>query len=180
MMTPEKTAELVQKTLEGDRSAFVELVKEHRGVVFAIARQHTRYGSQIEDAAQEAFLRAYRDLRKLRRPALFGKWLYGVALNVAREQARAVKPSVPLESIPEPAAEKTDPGEEQKKERLVAMVADLPDKYRVPLTMHYAGKLKYEEIGQSLGIVVSTARSLVHRARAMLRERLEKETGGRE
>lgn len=170
------TAELVRKALDGDRSAFAELVATHQNAVFALACQHAPDRTEAEDITQEAFLRAYRDLRKLRKLERFTAWVYGIALNVAREQTRKAKPLIPLESIPEPPAPAANNEAQRKEQRLFALVAALPAKYRVPLTMRYVQALAYNAIGEALGVAEPTARSLVHRARAMLLERMERET----
>ena len=169
-----RTVELVRSARDGDRSAFAELVAAHQNAVFALACQHAPDRTEAEDITQETFLRAYRDLRKLRRPERFTAWVYGIALNVARERNRKARPLVPLESIPEPEAPAANNEGQRKEQRLLALVAELPDKYRVPLAMRYAQALAYDAIGKALGVAEPTARSLVHRARAMLREQMER------
>lgn len=176
MTTPRECAELVQLALAGRKDAFVWLVELYQNVVYGLAYQNAPNPSDAEDIAQEAFLRAYRDLRKLRKPDRFGQWVCGIAVNVAREKTRARRITVPLDSIPEPAAENpTEPREEET--RLLAKVAALPEKYRVPLTLHYAGNMKYREIGRTIGISDITARSRVHRARAMLKAMMDSDAG---
>ena len=167
----EQTEQLVRSALAGDSDAFTQLITMYQKVVFALAYQRYLDRNEAEDIAQDTFLRAYRDLRRLRKPALFGKWLYGIALNVIRERYRKRKPTVPLESIPEPAAAPPPPPDDAERQRqLLAAVAELPPLYRVPLTLHYAQGLGYRRIGEQLGITESSARSRVHRARALLRD----------
>ena len=170
--------QLVQRTLAGEKDAFAELVKAHENLAFSLAYQHLRNQSDAEDIAQEAFLRAYRDLHKLRDPALFGKWFCGIVLNVVKEKSRGRKPSVPLHLVGDIAAQQAEPDERAKVDMLLGMIARLSDDYRVPLTLHYVQGLQYREIGDALGISEVTARSRVHRARAMLRKALGAKRGG--
>ena len=137
-------------------------------MVFALAFQHTLHPAEAEDVAQETFLRAFRDLARLRDPNRFPAWLYGIALNVIREFSRGRDTAVPLDFAPEPAAEAPDLEERHRQEAVLAGVARLPEKYRIPLTLHYVDGLPYSEIGLTLDMPETTARSLVHRAREML------------
>jgi len=100
MTAPAEQAELVRLALAGNKDAFVELIELHKDMVFGLAYQNSPDASEAEDTAQEAILRAYRDLRKLRAPERFGQWLYGITINVARERMRTSKLTVPLESAP--------------------------------------------------------------------------------
>ncbi len=164
---PRSDAELVSASVEGDQNAFEGLVNRYQNVVFSLARQRTTDLAQAEDVTQEVFLRAYRDLRKLRSPQKWGKWLYGIALNVTREQARIRRPEVSLESIVEPKAAP----EQRVHRQLLSLIGTLPDKYRLPLTLHYVDTIPYAQIGRMLGIRESSARSRVCRAKAMLRKK---------
>ena len=165
-----RTRDLVERTLAGDKTAFTELVEAHQGMVFSLAYRRAFNHSDVQDIAQEAFLRCYRDLGKLRKPARFASWLYGVVLNVARERGRAQKENVSLESVPEPAYDQSDTTEETASDELLAKVAKLPPEYRIPLTLRYIEDMSYREISEILGIGVSSARSRVHRAKIMLRK----------
>ena len=164
--------QLVDRARVGDKDAFADLVTTHQRIVYALAYQHAFDKQEAEDIAQEAFLRAYRDLRTLRKSDSFTQWLCRITLNVTREKNRARRPFVSLDSLPEMAA-KSDPQEEAEIARLMVMVSDLPEEYRVPLTMRYIEGMSYRDIAEALHIEESSARSRVHRARAMLREQTD-------
>jgi RNA polymerase sigma-70 factor (ECF subfamily) len=169
-MKKETDGELVGMVLDGKREAFSELIRRYQNGIFSLGYQKTFNRTDAEDVAQEAFLRAYRDLKKLRKPELWGRWLYGIALNISREMGRARKPTSPLESFMEPPA---PPTKDERIEELLAVVGSLPDKYRLPLTLHYVENYSYREIAEKLGLEESTARSQVHRAKAMVRQGLQ-------
>jgi RNA polymerase sigma-70 factor (ECF subfamily) len=84
-------AELVAQTLAGDRAAFGHLYDRYARLVRAVALDATRDWQSVPDVAQEAFLRAYRNLGRLREPARFGAWLVGIARRVADERRRAAR-----------------------------------------------------------------------------------------
>ncbi|MFC1461379.1 RNA polymerase sigma factor [Verrucomicrobiota bacterium] len=166
--------ELVGLALAGDASAFERLVENTQDVVFGLAYQQTRNRADAEDVAQETFCRAYRNLKKLRRPGSFAKWVCGIAVNVAKQHARRRKPTVPLDFIGAPASGEESTEEQTDADMILEMVAKLPAKYRIPLTLRYVKGLNYGQIGEALGVVTVTARSHVHRARAMIRDMLDR------
>ncbi len=168
-MSAQDDSNLVRLVLEGNTESFVEIVRRYQNAVFSLAYQRTLNRADAEDVAQEAFLRAYRDLRKLRKTELFGRWLYGIALNVCRERVRARRPEVTLEAIAEPIARPED----RLRGDLLAMVGSLPDKYRLPITMHFVDGLGHREISKILNLRESTVRSRVHRAKVMLRKKAD-------
>ncbi len=170
-MNHDKVAQLVTSTISGDRNAFGELVTAHQNMVAGLAFQHCRNPTQVEDIAQETFFRAYRDLQKLKKPMLFVSWLCSITVNVAREATRKQSRGQQLNEEPSVGPDVAT-GPDDKAVRLLSLVADLPEKYRIPLTLHYVEGLKYAEIAQMLEINESTARSSVHRARLLLRKRL--------
>ena len=165
-MGTQSDADLILLVLEGNTEVFVEIVRKYQNTVFSIAYQRTLNHTDAEDVAQEAFLRAYRDLRKLRNRELFGRWLYGIALNVTRERVRARRPEVTLEAIVEPQARPED----RLSDDLLALVGSLPDKYRLPITMHFVDGLGHRDISRILNLRESTVRSRVHRAKGMLKK----------
>jgi len=175
-MLADHVARLVRRALEGHPDAFAELVASHQSMVVVLARQHTPNWNEAEDIAQEAFLRAYRDLGRLRNPARFSTWLYGITLNAARERVRAQPPTVPIQHVAEGAqgvapVSSPEPTNAEVND-LLKQVAQLPERLRLPLTLHYVDGLKYAEIGEVLGIREIAARSRVHRAKAILQKKL--------
>jgi RNA polymerase sigma-70 factor (ECF subfamily) len=169
--------ELVRRALAGDRGAFGDLVERYERVVGVLAFQKVGNRTDAEDVAQEAFLKAYAALDELKDPERFGSWLYGIvfraAVDVLRRRSRR-GPIVPIEGVDLVAAERTD-GEAARREqaeRVVAAVGELPDKYRLVLTLRYQRMLSYQEIAEHLGEPAGTIANRIHRAANMLRERL--------
>lgn len=169
--------ELVRRSLAGDRGAFGGLVERYERVIGVLAFQKVGNRSDAEDVAQDAFLKAYAALGELKEPDRFGSWLYGIAFRAAvdclrRRQRRG--PAVPLEDV-DPVAETRTDGEVVRRERaegVVRAVGELPDKYRVVLTLRYLNALSYDQIAAHLGEPSGTVANRIHRAANLLREKL--------
>ncbi len=80
--------------------------------------------------------------------------------------------AIPLESVPEPAADNGNPNEQRRAQQVLALVAKLPDKYKLPLTLHYVEGMKHSQIAETLDMPETTVRSLVHRAKAKITKAL--------
>jgi RNA polymerase sigma factor (sigma-70 family) len=190
-----RTSELVSASLRGDGRAFAGLAAEHAARARATAFAVLGDWHEAEDAAQEALLRAYLTLERLREPAAFGAWLAGIALNVARSRARRhdwmprdggarrgrSRPGdwLALEEISggrSPAGAPPSPHDALELAELRAAVAaglaELPPQHAEVLRMHYADDLPVRAIARALGRSEGAVRVRLHRARAALRERL--------
>src|SRR3954467_11730076 len=87
--TPEDDAALAAAAVSGSRTAFSDLVRRHQGVVFRIARRILKDDGEAADAAQEAFLKAFKNLAQFDRSRPFAPWLYRIARNHALDVARS-------------------------------------------------------------------------------------------
>jgi RNA polymerase sigma factor (sigma-70 family) len=169
-------SELVAATLSGDRSAFAVLLDRHADRVRALAaRLLPQYDA--EDVAQEALLQAYLGLRRLRDPARFGSWLYGITANLAKMRLRTLA-AAPIEHSGVQSQAAGEPSPEQRIEtrelaQLVREAVDvLPPLEREALLLRYANGLTSPEIASVLGQQPGTVRVRLHRARRRLRDRL--------
>jgi RNA polymerase sigma-70 factor (ECF subfamily) len=165
-------SELVAATLSGDRSAFALLLDRHADRVRAhAARLLPLY--EAEDVAQEALLQAYLGLGRLRDPARFGSWLYGITANLARMRLRTLA-SAPIEHSGVLSEAVSEPSPEQRLEtREVAQLVReavnvLPPPEKEALLLRYADGLTSPEIASVLGEQPGTVRVRLHRARRRL------------
>ena len=163
-------AAIVGKTLAGDRRAFEALVHRHGRVAYAVAFSQLRNHADAEDAAQEAFLRAYRDLHRLREPARFRPWLVSIARHIGLNQVRTRWREAQL---PRPEHEHMsdlrDEIQGRERERLVhSQVHKLAPEYCEVLTLHYFAGLPTREISGALGISRESVKKRLQRARAAL------------
>jgi RNA polymerase sigma-70 factor (ECF subfamily) len=140
--------------------------------------------AEAQDVAQETFIRAYSNLDQLREPAKFAAWLRRVAFGVSMDWLRAFRPKmfeqldgrVDLDHLEIPDFQPTPAEAAEKRElaeAVLAAVASLPQKYRVPLTMFHLDGLSYKKVADFLDIPLGTAKSLISRAQAKIKAILE-------
>ncbi len=159
-----------------DRRVFARLVREHAGVLPALARRLAGDAAEAEDLVQETYLRAWRGLPRFRAEARFRTWLCRILLNVARDHHRR-RPPVPGAGAP--AREGPDPAEGLARRdllrRVLSAVDALPPRQREALLLRVQGGLSYREIAKVLGIRRGVVREHLVRARKKLLARFAKE-----
>jgi RNA polymerase sigma-70 factor, ECF subfamily len=183
-------ADLISRCQRGDLAAFDRLVNLHADRVFNLTYRMLACRADAEDAAQEAFLRAYTGLRRFRRGAAFSTWLYRIAINVCLDELKRrhnrPQPFTALQheddiagaGLEELAATTAadDPVEivsaHAEKAAVEQALADLPDDQRAVVVMCDLEELTYEEAAVALSTNVGTIKSRLHRARHRLRELL--------
>ena len=171
--------ELVTRAQNGERNAFSELVRLHaRGVMNVIYRM---CGDEqlSEDAAQEAFIRAWLNLSSYRPQTSLRNWLYRIAVNAATDMLRKEKRILPND-IEDLQLTDERPGPESlvsQQERTVLVqkaVLSLPDSSRAVLVLReYEGR-SYHEIADALDIPIGSVMSRLNYARKLLKEKLER------
>jgi len=174
----ETELDLIAQAQQGDRGAFGELVRCHREGVINVVYRMCGDANLAEDAAQEAFIRAWQHLPRYRPQSPFRNWLYRIATNVALDALRRERETVDVDSIslvahndgPEAAMEGQERGERVRE----AVLALPPASQAVLVLREYEG-LSYREIAETLGIPSGTVMSRLNYARNRLRESLAAE-----
>lgn len=177
-----KDLELVEHAKKGDRQAFGKLVERYQRRVYALAFGILRQREDAWDVAQEAFVKAYRNLDRFEGNAAFYTWLYRIAYNLSidtlREKAR--RDSVDLEETRkiEEALEREgrhpsgNPDETAQRKELAAVIeaaiAKLSEKHRAIIVLREIEGLSYEEMAEVLGISKGTVMSRLFHARQNL------------
>jgi RNA polymerase sigma-70 factor (ECF subfamily) len=164
-------AELVRRTMSGDRAAFEALVASHLARAHAVARSVLHDDPAVDDVVQEAFIRAYDHLGQLGDPATFPSWLGAIVRNQAiswiRRSARTRAVSLDhADSAPHPEPD-GDPAN-LRLEKLRASLERLPASYREVLRLKYDAALNYDQIAETLGISVANVEKRLYRARQQL------------
>jgi RNA polymerase sigma-70 factor, ECF subfamily len=178
---------MIASILGGDAQLFHELIRPYERRVYAMALSFLRNEADAEDATQEAFLKAFRNLASFRGDAKFGTWLISITLNEARSRIRR-RDAVKMESLDGPEDEEghvspaqlTDwkeiPSEalERKEIRhlLHKAVAALPLIYREVFQLRDIEQMSVNEAAAALGITISSVKVRLHRARMMLQKHL--------
>lgn len=167
--------ELIAQAQQGDRRAFGELVRRHREGVVNVVYRMCGDANLAEDAAQEAFIRAWTHLPNYRPRSPFRNWLYRIATNAARDALRRERETVDVDNLPliapnagpEETMEKAERGE-----RVQQAVLALPTASRAVLVLREYEGLSYREIADTLSIPIGTVMSRLNYARNRLRESL--------
>jgi RNA polymerase sigma-70 factor (ECF subfamily) len=162
---------LVRESLGGDTEAFSALVRAHERRVFRLLGRFFRRPEEVEDAAQETFLTAWRKLSTYRAEAPFEHWITRIALRSAYDRLRRHGfPTEPLDEDLDPAAPATDPTARLEVERLLARLAPAD---RFLLTLLEGEGWSVAEIAEKLGWTAVNVKVRAHRARKRLRKILE-------
>ena len=165
----------------GDLASFGQLYERHYGSMVGVAYAVLADRHLAEDAAQEAFAVACRDLPRLRHAERFAGWLRSVCRNVARDMAAARARSVPADrgESPEDAPSRQSPGVDaagasEAKELVQQAVMRLEAESREAVLLHYFSGLSYEEIGRVMGISVQAVHGRLKRARRKIADDLKR------
>jgi len=182
-------AALMLRVKRGDRVAFAELVEKYKQPLFNFICRHLRDEVESEDLAQNVFLQVYKSRQRYQQTAKFSTWLFTIARNLCLNEIRR-RSRHPAESLEQSHAEHEDQPQRQyedKKNSLPAeqllhgelakkieeALAELPEAQRTAILLCRQDELSYEEIGQILGCSLSATKSLIHRGRETLKERLK-------
>ncbi len=174
-LSPDAELELIARAQQGDRAAFGELVRLHHSGVVNVVYRLCGDANLAEDAAQEAFIRAWQHLPKYKPRSPFRNWVYRIATNVALDALRRERETEDVDEMPlaapgdepEAALEKAERGE-----RVQQAVLALPPASRTVLVLREYEGLSYQEIAETLGIPIGTVMSRLNYARSQLRKSL--------
>jgi RNA polymerase sigma-70 factor (ECF subfamily) len=176
-------AELVARARAGEDDAFAELVRRHHAHVIGLCVSMLGDEAAAEDAAQEAFLKAHRSLSAFRGDAAFSTWLYRIAANkcldarrkLAREKSQSLDALLDAEDGPSLERLLATEGPERSaadKQLVEAVLAELPEAYRMILTLREVSGLDYKEIAEVMDCSLDSVKARLRRARAELLEKL--------
>jgi RNA polymerase sigma-70 factor, ECF subfamily len=165
----------------GDAPAFEELVMTYQHRVFGVALRMLGNAAEAEEVAQEAFVRAHRALGDFRGDAKLSTWLYAITsrlcLNrLATGERRLTRQGEEALLRLSDAGPRPDAALERREleSALGRAIAELPEDRRIVVVLRDIEGLSYEEIAQVLELELGTVRSRLHRARADLKEKLER------
>jgi RNA polymerase sigma-70 factor (ECF subfamily) len=169
--------ELARRAQNGDARAFEEIYDRHAaGVARALASFAGPDRDLLDDLTQDVFFRVVKALASYTPNHPFSHWLYTIALNVGRNHARRkavvipVNPAV-LDDVAGESALEPLGVEQSTAEELMRLVAELPVQMREVISLRIGSDFSYQEIAELLGIPVGTARSRMHNAVKLLREK---------
>ena len=184
---------LIRRIRNGEHELFYELIRPYERRVYSAALAILRNESDAEDVAQEALLKAFKNIRQFRGEARFSTWLIQITVNEARmrrrrDHAHMMEPigelqdeegnytprdfadwrEIPLETLER----------KEVREKLAQALATLGDKYREVFVLRDMQHLSIEETAEALGITTASVKTRLLRARLMLRDLLAPGFGG--
>lgn len=167
-------ADLVARVLvDDDQHAFSELVRRHQSAIRGLLRQLTRADFALaDDLAQVAFVRAYKNIRSFRGEARFSTWLYRIAYNVFREEARRRKELVGVDEAQLHAEAEPQPANLPLRHDLMEAIARLPLHERSAVLLCCQNGLSHDEAARVLEIPLGTVKTNVLRGREKLKRAL--------
>ncbi len=181
--------ELLVQSKSDDVQAFTLLVERYQRMLYTIAYRFLGNTEDASDAAQEALVRAFKNLHSFRGHCSFKTWLQHIIANVCRDvlRRRSRRPIISLDSLQEgdgrvwelPDSNIDTPEEivlsEEKKDYIQQLIQSLKPECRMVVIMRDLQGFTYEEIASRLNCPVGTIKSRLSRSRKALRERIEKE-----
>jgi RNA polymerase sigma-70 factor (ECF subfamily) len=186
---PDPDASLMLRAKRGDRAAFTELVEKYKQPVMNFIFRSLRDETEAEDLAQNVFLQIYKSRARYKQTAKFSTWLFTIARNLCLNEIRR-RSRHPAESLEEMHLEKEDQSRRQfedKKnvsppekllhgelaQKIEEVLAGLPENQRTAVLLCRQEDLSYEEIAEILDCSLSATKSLIHRGRETLKEKLK-------
>lgn len=182
-------AALMLLVKQGDMDAFAELVNKYKQPVMNLVYRMLRDATEAEDLAQNVFLQMHRSAERYHVASRFSTWLFTIARNLCLNEIRR-RSRHPADSMDAPHPEAEDQPwhqfEDQKttsapenllqvelEQKVEQAVAELPENQRIALLLCRQEEMSYEEISKVLGCSLSATKSLIHRARETLKQKLK-------
>ncbi len=167
-------AELVNAVLNGQKQLFAKLVKRYERPVRAVALDILNEYDSAKDVSQDAFVKAYEHLAKLRKPEAFGPWLLKITRRCALDSAQGKTKEIRTEKNITAVVENPDGRLDEDKQRLLAAVVKLPESEKQVVMLRYFGENSVHDVAEMLGRSVGTVTKHLSRARIHLRKILER------
>ncbi|MFQ5419751.1 MAG: RNA polymerase sigma factor [Anaerolineae bacterium] len=180
--------DLLVRAGQGDAAAFAELVRSHQTAVFNVAYRLLGNRQEAEDAAQEAFVRAFRAMDRFDVTRPFAPWIKRIAANLClnRLESMAYRQTTAVTDLARPGQDEASldnwahqsPTPEQatiareESERLRAAIWQLPPRFRMAIELRHFQEMSYDEIAKAMARPLSSVKSDLFRARKLLAEKL--------
>jgi len=183
---------LVERVQKGDKRAFDLLIQKYQHRIVSLVSRYVSDPAEAQDVAQEAFIKAYRAVKRFRGESAFYTWLYRIAINTAKNWIVARNRRPPSSDIDAGEAEQyaisdrlrensTPESEllrEEIEETVFETIANLPEDLRTAIILREMDGMSYEEIAVTMECPIGTVRSRIFRAREAIDEKLKPLIGG--
>lgn len=188
---PDADAELMLRVKRGDRAAFEELVNKFKQPVMNLVYRTLPDATEAEDLAQQVFVQVFKSAHRYEAAAKFSTWLFTIARNLCLNEIRR-RSRHPAESMdaPGPSSDHEEPPMRQIEDtrsfsppdallqselaaKIEEALAVLPEKQRTAILLCRENELSYEDIAEVVGCSLSATKSLIHRGRETLKQKLK-------
>lgn len=180
--------ELVEKVKKGDADVYEKIIQKYQSKVFGLIYNMTKNQNEIEDLAQEVFIKIYKNLGKFKGESSLYTWIYKITVNLCLDEMKKRKNVIYLDEKIEvddgevnrelPSEDKSQEElyeEKELQEKLHNCINKLPEKQRVMIVLRDIKGFSYEEISKITDVKLGTVRSQINRARLKLKELLDEE-----
>ncbi len=174
---------ILARCKNGERIAQQQLYEHFKGKMFAVCLRYANCRQDAEDALQEGFVKVFRDLHQFRGEGSFEGWMRRVIVNVALQNLRKQKGGLQfteLENVEYKLSDADDSvfEESEKAAALIKLMQKMPTGFRTVLNLYVMEDYSHQQIAGELGISVGTSKSQLNRAKAFLKNLLEKNLAG--
>lgn len=192
MTAAQTDQQLVAKVQKGDSRAFDLLVLKYQHKIFGLISRYVHDADEVQDVAQEAFIKAYRALPRFRGDSAFYTWLYRIAINTAKNHLVSRSRRPPGSDVEVEDAEYYDGGAALRdinspenalfgaelKAVVERAISALPDDLKTAVTLREFDGLSYEDIAEIMDCPVGTVRSRIFRARESIDKQVKEQMDG--
>lgn len=173
MISAQEENELIDQILGGNEDSYAKLVNTYKSFAYTIAIRVLNDKFEAEEAAQDAFIKVYRNLKSFNRRSRFATWLYRIVFNTAVGFRRKRKLSTETIEHHDRGSEHADSLERSDKEVFIGKAMEqLNEADRLAIQLYYIREFSLEEVAEMTGQRVNTLKVRVHRARQRLADEL--------
>lgn len=179
-MTMAEEKKMIAQIINGDTNAFSSLVDKYQNLIFHVVKRVVPEQMDAEDISQEVFVKVYRSIGSFKYQSKLSTWIaktaYLTALNHVKKNKRRLTEDYP-EDVIGLKSDQDSPEEQLSKkntsEYLNKLIEQLPEQYRIVVTLFHLEEFSVEEINETTGMPEGTIKSYLYRARKMLKDKIK-------
>jgi len=175
-------ADLVNQVVDGNEQAFAQLVSKYQTMVFSTIYRYIGNHDDVEDLAQEVFIKIWRNIQKFKGKSKLSTWIYRITANHCltyrskhRQTPLSLEGLTEQGTTPESLTMRPDYETKHKIEQVKQAVQELPPRQRLALVLSQFEERTYKEIAEIMDISISSVESLIFRARTALKKKFKKQ-----
>lgn len=173
--------QLIVACKKGNAQAQRRLYEQYQTLMFRICLRYAKDRSEAQDMLQDGFIKIFTDLPKYRGEGAIGAWMRKVMVNTCLQHLRKWKnlfPAMDIQTLVDEPTTTEDIFAVMGAKELTLLIQSLPTGYRIVFNMYVVEGYSHKEIAEALGVTMSTSKSQLFKAKAMLRKLLEKQMMG--